>query len=90
MIDLKASPFLLSDGQVEWVQNTLASMTEDEKIGQLFCPISYSSDEGYLQGALLRHHIGGLQQQGCDRNHLSAQAFSIRDYQLLYNETCRQ
>jgi len=60
MIDLKGNPFYLSDAQADWVNETLASMTEDEKIGQLFCPISYSSDEGYLRGALLRHRIGGL------------------------------
>ena len=60
MIDLKGNPFFLSDAQTDWVNRTLASMTEDEKIGQLFCPISYSSDEDYLKGALLRHHIGGL------------------------------
>ena len=60
MIDLRGNPFYLSDEQVRWVTGTLASMTEAEKLGQLFCPISYSSDEGYLRGALLRHHIGGL------------------------------
>ena len=60
MIDLKGNPFYLSDEQVKWVRDTLSSLTEEEKIGQLFCPISYSADEGYLQGALLRHHIGGL------------------------------
>ena len=60
MIDLKGNPFYLSDAQADWVNETRASMTEDEKIGQLFCPISYSSDEGYLRGALLRHRIGGL------------------------------
>ena len=55
MIDLKGNPFYLSDEQVKWVRDTLSSLTEEEKIGQLFCPISYSADEGYLRGALLRH-----------------------------------
>ena len=40
MIDLKGNPFFLSDAQVDWVYETLASMTEDEKLGQLFWPIS--------------------------------------------------
>ena len=36
MVDLKAKPFYLTDEKIRWVKDTLASMTEDEKIGQLF------------------------------------------------------
>ena len=39
MIDLKAKPFYLDDEACKWVNNTLASLSEDEKIGQLFCDI---------------------------------------------------
>lgn len=60
MMDLKAKPFCLADDQVKWVYDTLASLTEDEKIGQLFCPISFSADENYLRYELLRFHVGGL------------------------------
>ena len=35
-VDLKAKPFCLNSSQIRWVQNTLFSMSEDEKIGQLF------------------------------------------------------
>ena len=59
-IDLKAAPFCLDEGQVRWVRDTLSSMTEDEKIGQLFLPIAFSSDENYLRYEMLRFHIGGL------------------------------
>lgn len=37
MIDLKANPFYLSDASIQWVADTHAQMTEDEKIGQVFC-----------------------------------------------------
>lgn len=60
MIDLKANPFYLNDAQIAWVQRTLASMSEEEKIGQLFFPIGFSSDENYLRYEMLRFHIGGL------------------------------
>ncbi len=60
MINLKAKPFCLSDVQEKWVYDTLSSMTEEEKVGQLFCPISMSSDENYLRYELLRFHVGGL------------------------------
>lgn len=36
MIDLKGNPFYLKDDDIQWVESTLASMTQEEKIGQLF------------------------------------------------------
>ena len=36
MVDLKKSPFNLNDSQINWVEETINSMTLDEKIGQLF------------------------------------------------------
>lgn len=59
MMDLKKKPFYLSDGDIAWVDRTLEKMTLEEKIGQLFCPIGYSTDPGYLK-MLLSFHIGGL------------------------------
>ena len=60
MIDLKAIPFYLDDMQIEWVKNTLAGMTIEEKIGQLFVPIGFSNDRSYLQHELLDRYIGGI------------------------------
>ena len=37
-IDLKAKPFYLSDEAIAWVEETLASMSLNDKLGQLFCP----------------------------------------------------
>lgn len=34
---LKRKPFCLSDADIAWVQQTLRSMTLEEKVGQLFC-----------------------------------------------------
>lgn len=36
MVDLKAKPFYLNEAQIAWVEQTIASMTVKEKIGQLF------------------------------------------------------
>ena len=60
MIDFKGNPFYLNDQRIAWVRDTLASMSLEEKVGQLFCPISYSADPGYMMGAILRHKVGGL------------------------------
>lgn len=36
-VDITANPFFLNDEQVKWVENTISSMTTEEKVGQLFC-----------------------------------------------------
>ena len=43
MVDLKVKPFYLTDEQVEWVEKTIAGMTLDEKVGQLFVHLTGSS-----------------------------------------------
>lgn len=59
-MNLKAKPFNLSDEDIQWVEETWQSMSLEEKIGQLFCPIGYSTDPNYLRHDLLDRHIGGL------------------------------
>lgn len=58
-MDLKKLPFCLDDVDIAWVEKTLGKMTIEEKIGQLFCPIGYSTEPEYLD-MLLHFHIGGL------------------------------
>lgn len=56
MVDLKAKPFYLDDTAVSWVEDTIASMSVEEKIGQLFIVMLYGghmTDEqklGLIQG----------------------------------------
>ena len=57
---LKKNPFHLKDEQIEWVKSTLEGMSEEEKIGQLFCLITYSDDDGYLKDVVHRYRPGGL------------------------------
>lgn len=59
-MDLKQAPFYLSDEDIDWVDTTLSGMSTEELIGQLFCPIGYSTDREYLDKELLRYHIGGM------------------------------
>lgn len=59
-MDLKAKPFYLSDEDIKWVEETKASLTLDEKLGQLFFPIGYSPNEQYLQYEILAKNPGGL------------------------------
>ena len=55
-MDLRAKPFYLSDEDIAWVEDTLASMTLEEKVGQMFivrCP-----EQGAAEKAA-EYHLGG-------------------------------
>lgn len=45
MIHIKERPFYLNTEQVEWVEETLAKMSREDKIGQLFCLAAYQGNE---------------------------------------------
>ena len=49
MVDLKAKPYCLSAEDIAWVENTIAGMSDEEKVGQLFFQLTSSQDEGYLR-----------------------------------------
>ena len=49
MDKLRGAPFYLDDSGIEFVTKTLAGMTDDDKLRQLFCLITYSSDEDFCR-----------------------------------------
>ena len=57
---LSEKPFYLNRQQIKWVEDTIASMSDDEKVEQLFCPLLYSNDPGYLIHAISEHRWGGI------------------------------
>ncbi len=65
MVNLKAKPFYLSDEQIKWVEDTIAGMTEDEKIGQLFTLMTYvpGVNEENIKRETTSFHQGGLRWQ---------------------------
>lgn len=60
MVDLKAKPFYLTDEDIAWVEETIAGMTLDEKIGQLFINLGSSFDKEYLDRVVTEYHVGGV------------------------------
>ena len=60
MINYKANPLNLTESDIRWVEETYSSMSVEERIGQLFCPIGYSSDPNYLTHVILSKHPGGI------------------------------
>lgn len=59
MVDLKENPYFLSDEDCRWVEDTIAAMTEEEKVGQLFFQLTQSRDEEYLKELMEKYHLGG-------------------------------
>lgn len=60
MVDLKANPFFLDEEAEKWVKETLESLTTEEKIGQMFCPIGGNTEEGFLKGFLEEFKPGAM------------------------------
>lgn len=60
MVDMKAKPFYLDEEACQWVEDTIANMTIEEKIGQLFFNMGSSRDEEYLKMTVNDYHIGGI------------------------------
>lgn len=59
-IDLAGNPFYLSEDDIQWVKETKARMTDDEKVGQLFVPMGLSGDDGLVYHLTKECHIGGI------------------------------
>jgi beta-N-acetylhexosaminidase len=57
-VDLEAAPFNLDDDAVAWVESTLAGMSPEEKIGQLFINHNNDYSPEYLDGVLENFHVG--------------------------------
>lgn len=59
MVDLKANPYYLTEEDCKWVTDTIAEMSEEEKVGQLFFQLTQSQDEDYLKELMEKYHLGG-------------------------------
>ncbi len=60
MVDLTGRPYYLKEEDIKWVKDTIASMTLEEKIGQLFVNMGSSREEEYLKGIVQTYHIGAV------------------------------
>ena len=59
MVDLKARPYYLSDEDIKWVEDTIAGMSDEEKVGQLFFQLTSSHNEEHLKELMEKYHLGG-------------------------------
>ncbi|MCD7829114.1 MAG: beta-hexosaminidase, partial [Clostridiales bacterium] len=80
MVDLKANPYYLSDEDIKWVEDTIASMTDEEKVGQLFFQLTESQDEAYLKNLMENYHLGGCRYNGMPGKKVQAQNRTLQTY----------
>ena len=59
MVDLKANPYYLSEEDCKWVEETIKTMTDEEKVGQLFFQLTSSHEEEHLKELMEKYHLGG-------------------------------
>jgi beta-N-acetylhexosaminidase len=70
LVDLTAVPYNLSPGQIRWVEDTIADMSDEEKVGQLFTNLFHFGADRFSGNAwtnkqiLERYHIGGARYHG--------------------------
>ena len=64
MVNLRAKPYYLNDADIAWVESTIASMTDEEKVGQLFWQLTAGNSEEYLKELMEKYHLGGCRYNG--------------------------
>lgn len=60
MVDLKGTPFNLDEEGIRWVEETLGKMTLEQKAGQVFCPMGFNNEPGFLNHLIHEIGIGGI------------------------------
>ncbi len=72
LVDLTKKPYNLNADQIKWVEDTIAGMTDEEKVGQLFVNLffpgsdEFSGNEFTNQEIVEKFHIGGARYKGQD------------------------
>ena len=82
MVDLKAKPFFLNEQEIQWVENTIASMSLEEKLSQLFVllkPVP-GADENAIRSLMESAKPGGMRWQGGDKETVARQNRFFQQY----------
>ena len=80
MVNLKAKPYYLSDEDIAWVQATIAGMTKEEKVGQLFFQLTAGMDEAYLKELMEKYHLGGCRYNNMPGQYVQMQNRILQKY----------
>ncbi|MCD7907598.1 MAG: glycosyl hydrolase [Clostridium sp.] len=82
MVDLRQKPYYLNEEQIKWVENTIASMTVEEKIGQLFVNMVANADERRpeaIKAVLNTYHPGAIRYHNAPKEELWEMAKNLQE-----------
>lgn len=80
MVDLRANPYYLEDADIAWVEETIRSMSKEEKVGQLFFQLTASKEEAYLKELMEKYHLGGCRYNPMPGKAVQAQNRTLQRY----------
>lgn len=80
MVDLTTNPYNLPEEDCKWVEETIAGMSDDEKVGQLFFQLTQSREEAYLKELMERYHLGGCRYNAAPGNKIQEQNRLLQKY----------
>lgn len=68
-VDLTKKPYYLTEERIKWVEDTISSMTIDEKIGQLFMHFTGAgNDEEAVKSEISQTNLGGIRFLPLEKN----------------------
>ena len=82
MVDLRQKPYNLSEEQVQWVEETIRSMSLEEKIGQLFVNMVANEEERRpenIKKVLDTYHPGAIRYHNASKEELWEMAKNLQD-----------
>ena len=80
MVNLREKPYCLNEVDIAWVENTIAAMTAEEKVGQLFWQLCLSDNDDYLKHLMGTYHLGGCRYNGMPGQKVLDQNRKIQKY----------
>lgn len=60
MVNLREKPYYLKEEDIAWVEKTIAEMSDEEKIGQLFVNMVTSREPEELKKTVTKYHVGAI------------------------------
>ncbi len=83
MVNLKEKPYYLNDEQIRWVEETIAEMTLEEKIGQLFVNMvgdKYEREPEQIREMLDKYHPGAIRYHNAPKEDIWEMANELQRY----------
>lgn len=79
MVNLREKKYYLNDEDIKWVEETIASMSDEEKVGQLFVNMVTSRKPEDLAAVVKNYHVGAIRYHNVSAEELYDQNKVLQD-----------